>query len=185
MAAATHTPDGGAGAPDPALLARPLEFLVVEHLRQRDLCALLDEVAAAEPVDRARAAYAARRIARDLAIHVLDDEEDLYPLLRRRAAAEDRVEGVLGLLSGEHAAEDRSAAEIADGLAAAAAGAPLGPELKARIRGFTRRLRRHLAVENGLLMPLAEQRLTSADLDGLARRMAARRGLVLTSHAHG
>lgn len=180
--------DAAAGlrAPDPSLLARPLEYLLVDHLRQRSLCALLELIADADRLDSRLAGAVADHIAHDLAVHTLDDEEDLYPLVRRRAEPEDRVEAVLGLLSGEHADEDRLAATVVEGLRQAIAVAPASPSeaLRARLHLMAERLRRHLTVENALIMPLAETRLTQTDRAGLARRMAARRGFALTGGRH-
>jgi len=114
-----------------------------------------------------------------MTIHVIDEEEDLFPLLRRRARPEDDVERVLGLLSREHFEDDRLAEIIVAGLRETAAtnAETLPPELRIALRDFARRQRRHLAVENAVIMPLAEIRLTPKDREGLARRMAVRRGI--------
>lgn len=173
-------------APDRGSLADPLEYLLIAHLRQRDLCGLIDRLAADPVLDRGLAARVVDGIARDLATHALDDEEDLYPLLRRRAKPEDRVEGILGLLAGEHAADGRAARDLLEGLRAAAErGTALDEPFRDGLRRFAERLRRRLAVENALLMPLADARLTPADRVGLARRIAARRGIRLARGGHG
>ncbi len=169
------------GALDHGLLAKPLEFILADHLRQRNLCRLLDRLAEEPLLDHDLAEALADHLAGDMAIHVLDEEEDLFPLLRRRAKAEDEVERVLGLLSREHAEDDRAAETIAARLreAVAAKHRSLDEEVRSALRGFAHRQRRHLAVENAIVMPLAEARLTVKDLQGLARRMAVRRGLHL------
>jgi hypothetical protein len=190
MAAATLTTTAdrhtaGDDSIDRSLLARPLEFLFVDHLRQRNLCTLIEQLADAPDLQPELAERLASHIAGDLAIHGIDDEEDLYPLIRRRARPEDRIEEVLGVLSGEHAAQNRLAEAVVGDLRTAAAenqGFPV--QLRIRLRLFASRLRRYLAVENAIILPLAEDRLTEADRRGLARRMAARRGLQLDNEAY-
>jgi hemerythrin-like domain-containing protein len=110
---------------------------------------------------------------------MIDEEEDLFPLIRRRARPEDHVERVLGLLSREHAEDDRLADIIVEGLrrSCAACDPALPDGLRTAMRTFAQRQRRHLAVENAVVMPLAEARLTTGDREGLSRRMAARRGI--------
>jgi hemerythrin-like domain-containing protein len=168
---------------DHGLLARPLEFILADHLRQRDLCRLLERLASEAELDLALADAVAEHLASDMAIHVLDEEEDLFPLLRRRATAGDDIERVLGLLSREHARDDRLADTIIAGLrlAVVVRAKAVDDDLKAALREFAYRQRRHLAVENAIVMPLAEARLTPVDLEGLARRMAVRRGISLRS----
>lgn len=166
-----------------ALLDRPLDYLLSDHHRQRVLCTLCDELARQDPIDGERAVEVIGHVSRDLAIHVIDEEQDLFPLLRRRATVADGIEPILGQLSGEHARDESLAATIVDGLrdAVAAPGMPAPPELRTALRAFARTQRQHLALENATVMPLARQRLTTMDLAGLASRMAARRGVDLDS----
>lgn len=178
----------GLGSADLGLLKRPLEFLLADHHRQRGLCHLLDGLADATLPEPDAVDLAIDYIELDLALHVIDEEEDLFPLLRRRAGPEDDIGRVLGLLSQEHAEDDRLARLIVQGLrqARAVGRGDLGGECRSALRAFARRQRRHLAVENAVVMPLAEARLTRQDREGLARRMAARRGILLGEEAgHG
>lgn len=172
-------PAEGLGRADLSLLKRPLEFLLADHHRQRSLCHLLDGLADAAAPDAAAIGAVISYIELDLALHVIDEEEDLFPLVRRRARPEDDVERVLGLLSREHVEDDRLAEIILSGLDRNAAAPELTSECRTALRAFARRQRRHLAVENAIVMPLAELRLTAKDRAGLARRMAARRGISL------
>lgn len=173
----------GLGAANLELLKRPLDFIVAEHHRLRSLCQILEKLAVAEPQGDVSTEAILRCIEHDLSIHVIDEEEDLFPLLRRRVGPEDGVERVLGLLSCEHVEDDQLAGIIIRGLRR-------GPgtedpeheeaeEFRAALRSFAQRQRRHIAVENAIVIPLAEIRLTAADRAGLARRMAARRGILL------
>jgi hemerythrin-like domain-containing protein len=167
---------------DPRLIAEPIEFIFAEHYRQRAMLNLIEQVADGELSVEARrrvAGMALGFLARDLALHVLDEEQDLFPLLQRRARPGDRMIAVLAQFAAEHAADEMLAQELAAGLAAMAGRGPAAPspEFRACARLFTQAQRRHLAWENAVVLPLARERLTAADLRDLARRMAARRGL--------
>lgn len=174
------------GAGDVRLLRKPLEFLLADHHRQRSLCNLLDKLADRPAFCPALAAQLTEYIASEMALHVIDEEEDLFPLIRRRAWPEDNVERLLGLLAGEHAEDDRLADLIVAGLrrSCVAGDQALSDDMRAAVRAFVQRQRRHLAVENAIVIPLAEARLTPSDREGLSRRMAARRGIRLTRDDH-
>lgn len=45
------------------------------------------------------------------------------------------------------------------------------------VRTLVEAQRRHLAWENGVVLPLAQKRLESGDLEEMGRNMAARRGM--------
>ncbi len=167
-------------APSATLFHRPLAYISAEHLRQRVLCSVLDEIADEDGADRVKIDVALRFIKTSIGPHVMDEEEDLFPLLRRRAEPDDEINAILGQLSQEHASDDLDARLLVDGL----------PSFKTRkmpasqrasfrdlLRRFATNERRHLIVENAIVLPLAHARLTLADLDTLGRRMAARRGL--------
>lgn len=172
--------ENSVGTVDHCLLANPLEFILADHLRQRHLCCVMERLAKEQRLNRVLAAAVADHVSGEMAIHIIDEEEDLFPLLRRRAKAKDDVERVLGLLSREHFEDDRLAEMIVAGLRKAVqTAATLDPDLKTKLRDFARRQRRHLAVESAAIMPLAETRLTPKDREGLARRMAVRRSIHL------
>ena len=164
-----------------ALLSDPLEYILADHLRQRVLCHLCDRLADADCLDRDIAVEVADHIRNDFSIHVIDEEQDLFPLLRRRARPEDAIEVTLGELSGQHADGEALADEILRGLDACldAPVCPLKPKLAKALKTFAHSERSHLALENAIIVPLARVRLTKKDLKELAARMAARRGVVL------
>jgi len=166
--------------PPATQLRSPLDYIFADHFRQRVLCGVLDECAEARQVGRTLMAAALAFLKSDFGLHVIDEEEDLFPLLRRRAAPEDRIEDVLGELSQEHAADKRDAGDIIKGLEAALAmdgTEQVSDGFRALLQRFAANERRHLIVENAIVMPLARARLTGDDLRHLGRRMAARRGL--------
>ena len=167
-----------------ALLADPLDYIFADHFRQRVLCNLLEELADAPSLDVGKAEDVLTYIRADMPVHIRDEEDDLFPLMRRRCAPEDEIDALLAKLGAEHAVDDRFARRIVDGLAIlAATGTPVRsmPDLRHRMLAFARSQRRHLMVENAILLPIARARLTRRDLADLARRMAARRGVKLTA----
>ncbi|WP_419913210.1 hemerythrin domain-containing protein [Hoeflea sp.] len=169
------------GEPPPALqLLAPLDYILSEHFRQRSLCQAVEHLANADGLDREMADAILGFMAFDFGLHVIDEEEDLFPMLRRRALPEDGIEDVLGALSLEHASDNEIAERIVEGLAQAleTEGADFPrAELAALLMRFADGERRHLIVENAIVLPLARARLTEDDLRNLGRRMAARRGI--------
>jgi hemerythrin-like domain-containing protein len=169
------------GRCEPKLLSRPLEFIHVEHLRHRELCQAAEDLAEAETLDRRLAEAVVDFLRSEMTLHVIDEEEDLFPVLRRRLKPSDEAGRIIGLLSGEHAADEKLSQEIASGLSAAidAKATALPKPIRNALLAFADRQRRHLSVENAIVLPLASQRLSKRDLDEIARRMAARRGIRL------
>ena len=166
-------------APMPrALLRDPLEFFAADHMRQRAAFSLIEYLATAETLDRTIAAQLLKFLQDDMAVHVLDEEDDLFPLLRRRCEPEDDIALVLADLSAEHTAEERIAADVRVGLAQALeTDCPVGEieDLGKRMLAFAHAESRHLALENSILLPLARARLTREDIHDLSRRMTYRR----------
>lgn len=179
---AAHTSRRGDGATpvDFLLLLRPLEFLAEEHVRQRRMCAYLDALAVPGGGDRTIAGDALSHIVNETPLHTLDEEEDLFPLLRRRAQPEDQLEAALSRLDGDHE-RCRELAETAKPILARMAqdGCASVGEQRTMLAELAGHERRHLIVENAIILPLATARLTSSDLRSLSLRMAARRGVEL------
>ncbi len=170
----------GATPVDVRLIALPLEFLAEEHVRQRRICAYLDALAVAGGGDRTIAADALSHIVNEVPAHTLDEEEDLFPLLRRRAEPEDALEATLSRLDGDHE-RGRELAETAKPILERMAreGCASVGDARGMLAQLAGHERRHLIVENAIILPLAHARLTPSDLRTLSLRMAARRGLKL------
>lgn len=109
----------------------------------------------------------------DLVIHVMDEEDGLFPLMQERVAPEDNFDAVLETLCLEHAADQGFAEELVDQLELLMdRGRPDNPNMLGyMLRGFFEAQRRHLAWENAVVLPLADARLTAKDLKALARIM--------------
>jgi len=170
----------------PALMAEPLEWFFAEHFRHRQFCRLVQETAAAHVFDGERLTRLLEFLRNELALHIIDEEEDLFPLLRRRAQPEDDIERVLGLLSAEHRA-DAALADVVRGHVDACLEARTAPGMvpaaRKAMQDFADQELRHLALENAVVLPMARMRLTPADLRSMSRRIAARRGVVLEPSA--
>lgn len=162
------------------LFREPIEFIRADHYRQRQVCAVLDDIARhAEPENESEAArLVLNYLERQLPLHIADEEQDLFDRLRARCLPEDNIEDVLGNLHGEHARDEQLAQGLLAALRQIADGTP--PPDTAVFRriaaSFSETHRRHIAWENDFLLPLARRRLRPADMAAFGRAMAARRG---------
>jgi hemerythrin-like domain-containing protein len=168
------------------LLASPLDYILAEHFRQRLVCNLLEQIVQ-ESAEQATAGELLDFLERDLPLHVEDEEEDLFPILRRRAHPEDEIDRLLDQLSAEHARDEALLGSVAKALERLRAGKRVAPKgkLATDVRMFAQSQRRHLAIENAVVLPVARLRLTNADLAKLTARMAERRGLPPADDADG
>lgn len=166
--------------PPASQLTEPLDYIFAEHFRQRVLCNILDCIADQTPFNRSKVIAVVQFLKLDFAAHVVDEEEDLFPMLRRRAEPEDRIDEVIARLSQEHAAHKLDADEIMNGLSAALADGKkrkLSTAFSKLLHRFAANERHHLTVENAIVLPLARVRLKADDLRNLGHRMATRRGI--------
>jgi hemerythrin-like domain-containing protein len=162
-----------------ALLDAPLDYIFADHFRQRQLCGLLSKFANDGVADEREARAVLAFLESDLVLHHLDEEQDLFPALRRRARPEDELGDVMEQLGDDHDRGEAHARVIRKALAADAAGAsiPLDGAARAAMRRYAGTQHRHLAVENGIVLSIARIRLTKADLSAMSRSMKVRRGL--------
>ena len=166
----------------PELIHEPLNWLFAEHYRHRQLCQLIERVGTATVLLSDEAHEILAFLRHDMPLHVVDEEDDLFPLLRRRCQPADELDAVLGALSAEHHDDlDRARTLIAGLERALADGQPPGHDREARrfFTEFALHERRHIALENAVVLPIARLRLTAADLRSLSVRLAARRGVLL------
>lgn len=170
----------------PALLRQPLEWFAAEHYRHRQFCGLMHEVADSDTFEPASISALIEFLRHELGRHLADEEQDLFPLMRKRARAEDQVDEVLDRLVAEH----RGDLAHGHGLRAhlercLQTRTPPGrdPAVKLALGAFAAQELRHLALENAVVLPLARLRLTERDQKALSRRLAARRGFQLRSAA--
>lgn len=167
----------------PSLFYEPIDYVFADHFRQRTLCRVLDDLADMAVIDFDLLDPALEFLKREFGPHVLDEEEDLFPLLRSRAEPEDEINEVLGQLCEEHAADETDAKQIIALLETAksnAETAELTNNDRELLRRFAANERQHLIVENAIVLPLARARLSETDKQNLGMRMAARRGTDLS-----
>lgn len=161
-----------------ALLSDPLDFFFAEHFRQRKLCNLIEQMALTETLDALLAAEVLGFLQHDTLLHVLDEEQDLFPLMRKRCPPEDEIERVLSALTAEHAGDRHLADMVIEGLRTALRDAqPVSAQvgLREAMVDLARNERRHLALENSVVLPLARLRLTPEDLAQLSAGLRQRR----------
>ncbi len=179
MSTEPKTEDEPLDAPRHDSFRLPIEFLFDEHDRQRIMCATLERLADDCTGDDAsdNAQFVLSYLEHDLPLHIADEEEDLFPLLKRRCEPDDELDYVLALLNEEHEVDADYYLRLLEPLRVIASGGePADREaFPHEARAFAMFQRRHLGWENGTVLPLARKRLTDADQAELGRRMAARR----------
>ncbi len=157
----------------------PLDFLCNSHHAQLALCDVLEGIADSLPndIDRRLCFRAAMALRVDISLHHLDEERGLFPLLRKRVSVHESLQSSLQRLESEHYADEGFSEEVIEGLEALSrARADINHELIGyMLRGFFESIRRHIAFENEVLLPLARNAFTSGDLDTLAAVMRQNR----------
>lgn len=169
----------GASSPPLALLDAPLEYVLAHHSLQRALCLSLKTFAAAGWAPAPEALAVAAYLSVELPMHHRDEDLDLFPAMRRRAKPEDDLAVVLDRLTRDH----KKAALLSMQLAAALSRPPmrgrvaLDSEIARTAETFATNQHEHVAIENGVVLAIAPQRLTRRDIAAISRSMKARRGL--------
>ena len=159
----------------------PIAYIRREHDRQCDICDQLEDMANFPDTRRSPDHVKAVRdfLAEDLNLHIDDEEEDLFPALRRRCQGHEILEGILYQLNSEHELDRGLVQPILEELDNIRDNG--GPRNVVRfassVQAFVETQRRHLSWENRVLLPLAEKHLTSEDRRAVGSRMASRRGL--------
>ncbi|MDQ0464432.1 hemerythrin-like domain-containing protein [Caulobacter ginsengisoli] len=174
-----RSPAQVAATPD-ILLSDPIAWFFAEHQRHRQFCDLMQRASLATQFDEGVIRWLLDFVIHELGLHVLDEENDLFPLMRARAQPEDNIEALLGRLAGEHAKDLDRAATVRHHLETCLRQqAPIGRNNVRRraLEAFAAQERGHLALENAVILPLARLRLTERDLLDLSNRLAIRRGL--------
>ena len=165
----------------PRGFADPIGFLDREHYRQTVTYGVLRTLAAdpnrASAKDDAKAVLTS--LTEHLALHIRDEEEDLFPALDRHCAGEEMFERTRALLSKEHETDHALSAALEGDLRALSEGKPLADaaNFRAKALAFAELQERHLAWENDVILPMAQSRLSKEEVERLGRAMAARRGI--------
>jgi hemerythrin-like domain-containing protein len=173
MSTRIRAADASAPRPEDAL-----EFLLYEHQQHREMCRALDRLAEATAFDGKEVVRLADYIRVDLTMHIFDEEEDLFPFLRERCLPDDEIGIALERLNREHAEDLDLSAQVRIALLAMATErkpASAIPGAAETLRFFAQSQRRHMMLENAVLIPLARRRLSAEDVAALGERFAARR----------
>lgn len=128
-------------------------------------------------IDRAEAESLWQILAREMPLHLEDEEEVLIPLLRRRIYEDADAMAVLSQVVAEHAEQDQRLSITTEGLKQLSMGQSL-PDPNtfcAQATFYAECEKRHIAWENAIVLPLARRHLTHSDLITLQQSMEARR----------
>lgn len=160
----------------------PLEMLEACHERLQGQLATLGRLAAWLPEHGAdaQARQAATNVMRyfDLAAvnHHLDEEEDLFPVLRERVDAPRReaLGALIDWILADHQVMFAAWAAMRARLEPISRGERVDLSI-ADVEAFAARYARHIEREEGELLPYARDLLTPADIAALSATMVARR----------
>jgi hemerythrin-like domain-containing protein len=160
----------------------PLELLETCHGRIETQLTMLERLVAyvTQHGCDAKAREAARFIMRyfDTAgvQHHRDEDEDLFPLLRSKAAELGRAEvsAVINELEGDHRTMDLQWSRLRARLDELTRN-PAALLVPGDIAGFAWLYRRHMEKESALVLPFAKEALDRDECAALGERMAARR----------
>jgi len=160
---------------DPGLLSAPIDYLHAVHLREREVCAMLDRVADLGRVSGTNAKSIMSFLSDELPLHLEDEETDLFPLLQVRCSEEDEIDRLLKRLRTDHRHADFDTPRITAILQGATP--EIEPTACGALRRYADHARRHLILENAILLPFARLRLNARDISRLRAGMARRRGI--------
>ncbi len=160
--------------PSPELIDSPIEFLFVEHNRQRQAANILHLVADGE-VDEAGVKKLIDFLDTDFAVHVADEELCFFPLLLQHCPPEDNIDKLIGRLADEHKKDEATVTSMTAVLNDVMAGKKLNDKAIRTVRGFAEHILQHLALENAVLLPIARARLNEQALHALSEMMKERR----------
>jgi pyridoxamine 5'-phosphate oxidase len=161
---------------------QPLEMLAACHERIEEKLAALEQLVShlekhgCDSEARAAAQAVLRYFDTSGVYHHQDEDQDLFPLLRTRAAAQGRAEiaAAIDELEREHETMDAQWRRLRQRLLAVVEGEPrLAAEDVTR---FAWLYRRHMDREGAAVLPFAREALDAAERASLGERMAARRG---------
>jgi hemerythrin-like domain-containing protein len=161
------------GAPE-----NPLDFIAEDHMREREVCALIDKMVSAASLHEVDFDHVLTFLQYQLPQHLADEEIDLFPMMLKRCDPEDEIEKVIEKLHSDHGQALADASAVVAVVQSAAASARLSDEDRQRMTDFAYHSRRHLILENAVILPIARGCLTTGDLAIMKQHMLERRGLI-------
>lgn len=161
---------------DLRLLEDPLDFIREDHMNMRVICGTMEKLSRSPAPDPAEIARLRHFLRHEIQPLIRDEDEELRALLLIRCPVEDEIEPTLERLKAEHDTLGAMCPGLEAVLESLLAGNRPATEGEATLlRDFADRLRRHLIVENAIVLPIARARLTEDDLAQLRRAMTGRR----------
>ena len=162
---------------------RPLDFLRSEHDRQllifNRMVEYADKMQLAPAIEDAEVLLAF--LTGDLRLHYEDEEDDLFPVLRRRCPPEDSAYAILAELDRQHSLDRFLAMHLVIDLKVIVRWRKGKGDEATRVffdlHTFVKAQRRRLVWENEVVLPLAREWLSLEDLEQIGNSMAARRGI--------
>ena len=159
------------------LLKNPLDFIAEDHLRLRAMCAELDRLAQTTTIEGPAISGVIEYLEHELPLLLADEDDDLMPRILSRAEPEDELPKLAKRLEKEHSKIADHLKAVTSGLAGLALATSKSDKLRTSMCDLADAARRHLILENAVLLPLAKARLTEEDLHALRSAMLKRRGL--------
>jgi len=138
----------------------PIAALRKAHKDQLLLCDRLEEIADSLPdgINRQKCIYAARALGPMVrGVHRFE-EDVVFPMIADRLKDDEKIEPTLNRLRFEHCEDECFAEELTEALQALGSGKP-DVNIEAigyMLRGFFEAMRRHIAFESELLLPLGD-----------------------------
>jgi len=164
-----------------APLDDPLEFMLLQQVRQRALCVIMRQAAEQKSIGTYAAKCIASILEQDIALHRSDEDFDLFPALRRRGTAEDGLTDLINDLQESGANLKQVEIELIQVLSAPGSNdvIRISPRDATLMVSYALGQQRRLAVEHGILMVIARKRLTAKDLQAMSASMKKRRGITV------
>ena len=156
------------------LIERPLEFIAAEHHRQREAAVILHMIA-----DGGFHARGVQQLIEfletDFVRHIGDEELVFFPALKAHCHPEDNVDRIIARLLDEHEQGQVIVDDVLLILKSRLAGDAIAPDRARRMRELADKIRKHLALENGVLLPIARVRLDKTVLRRISDALKQRR----------
>lgn len=165
----TTRPDGKRAKGNAASDQNPLDQLYEDHMYERQVCAMIDRLATdtQQADDDIRVAMAFLRCR--LPLHMRNEDAALFPMLRQRSEPEDDIERALSRLEQDHSNIEHNTPAVLKLLEEIVASqARPSSRACADLMAYTAAARRHLILENAIILPLARLRLAPEDCAALS-----------------
>ena len=165
------------------LIEDPIAFLSEDHLRQRQICAMLTTIATDTTPEVRAMGLSLAFLRHEFLLHNADERAGLFPLMVDRCEPDDEIDLIISRIQDDHDSAQEMAKKVCVALEAIMeADRPPSQDERACIKLFTAKCQRYLIWENAIILRLARARLSEADLAHLARQMLLRRGLIEPDH---